>query len=43
MGRPLRCRLGIHDYVLREEPGTDRYLACSRCGKEWEGVDRTLY
>ena len=40
MARPLRCRLGIHKYQLREQPGGDRYLACVRCGREYEGVDK---
>jgi hypothetical protein len=40
MARPLRCRFGIHKYVLREQPGADRYRACARCGHEEDKLDK---
>lgn len=40
MARSLRCRLGIHKYEVRQQPGADRYLVCARCGREYEGVDK---
>ena len=35
MGKTLRCRLGVHKWVVQHEPETgDAYFACARCGKE---------
>ncbi len=31
-GRRLRCRLGLHKYVLRESDG-EKYDECEYCGK----------
>lgn len=34
-GRKLRCRLGVHKWVLHHEPesGT-RFYQCAHCGKD---------
>jgi hypothetical protein len=32
-GKPFRCRLGIHKWVLRREPDTEPYFECARCSK----------
>jgi len=33
--RPLRCRLGIHDWVLERNPENGQtYLCCVRCGRD---------
>ncbi|MRG58860.1 hypothetical protein GE115_03090 [Agromyces sp. CFH 90414] len=31
--RPLRCRFGMHKWVLRHEPETEAYHECARCLK----------
>ena len=34
-GKPLRCRLGMHKWVLQHEPETGtRFYECARCGKD---------
>ncbi|WP_107771292.1 hypothetical protein [Nocardioides sediminis] len=33
MERSLRCRVGVHTWKVRREPGVEPYLACRRCGK----------
>ena len=43
MARPLRCRLGIHKYVRRQNTDGQRYLECARCGKEYDSADRALF
>ena len=33
--KTLRCRLGMHKWVLQHEPETgSAYYGCARCGKE---------
>lgn len=32
-GKPIRCRLGVHKWVVRREPDVDPYIACARCSK----------
>jgi hypothetical protein len=39
MGRPLRCRFGIHKWQVHTEPDVDPYFECARCGRMQE-VDR---
>jgi hypothetical protein len=38
--KPLRCRLGFHDYVRRHQEqgqrGTPERQVCRRCGRETE-------
>jgi hypothetical protein len=36
MKRTLRCRLGWHHWRLAFTPDNEKYLVCSRCGKEGE-------
>lgn len=31
--RPLRCRVGMHKWVVRREPGVTPFHQCVRCGK----------
>jgi len=34
-GKPLRCRLGMHKWVLHHEPETGAtFHECARCGKD---------
>ena len=33
MKRSLRCRVGVHSWTVRRDPGIEPYLACRRCGK----------
>ena len=33
MARPLRCRLGIHRWVVHREPGIEPHHECARCQK----------
>ena len=33
MRKPLRCRLGIHKWVVRREPDVAPYHECTRCSK----------
>ncbi|MBG6237511.1 hypothetical protein IWX78_000454 [Mycetocola sp. CAN_C7] len=34
MKRPLRCRIGIHKYVITQDsPEGGRYYRCARCGR----------
>ena len=33
MKRPIACRLGIHKWVVRKDPGIEPYAACKRCQK----------
>jgi hypothetical protein len=32
-GKPLRCRLGMHTWVVRREPDVEPYFECARCSK----------
>jgi hypothetical protein len=32
-GKPLRCRLGMHKWVVRREPDVEPYFECARCSK----------
>ena len=43
MARPLRCRFGMHQYRREQTQDGARYLACVRCGKEYDSADRTLF
>jgi hypothetical protein len=36
MKRPMRCRLGWHRWRLAFTADNEKYIACSRCGKEGE-------
>lgn len=33
MKRTLACRLGIHKWAVRRDPGVKPYVACTRCQK----------
>lgn len=32
-GKPFRCRIGIHRWVVRREPDVPPYHECARCSK----------
>lgn len=33
MKRTIACRLGIHKWIVRRDPGIKPYVACKRCQK----------
>jgi hypothetical protein len=37
MKRPLRCTLNWHHWVTKFNEDNEKYVACSRCGKEGRG------
>ena len=41
MKRPLRCRLGLHKWVLKQDtPDGGRYHGCARCDRMQESEYR---
>lgn len=32
-GKPFRCRVGMHKWVVRREPDREPYFECARCSK----------
>jgi hypothetical protein len=38
MSKPLRCRLGLHDWYVTLNPDGEKYQACARCNAERDAV-----
>ena len=38
MTKPLRCRLGLHDWYVTLNPDGEKYQACARCNAERDAV-----
>ncbi len=43
MAKSVRCRVGVHHWEDRRNPEGERYIVCTRCGKEGDKISLSNY